>query len=250
MKRLLLGTAMALAMGAGASAADLPPMPGPGPVYSKGPSPMWNWTGCYVGGNIGFGWQNNSAFDDGAFADTGSDTGTGFVGGGQVGCDYQFWGPWVVGIQGMFDGAGVNGSHIYSASSPTDTVGTKTPWFGTFTGRIGYAFMPQTLVYFKGGAAWARNDFSDVDPAAPFSGQASATRSGWTTGVGVEYALQRNWSLFAEYNYLDFGRQNVALTYNCGAGCAAFGFTSPNTFSERNSLQTILVGLNLRFGGY
>jgi outer membrane immunogenic protein len=102
--------------------------------------------------------------------------------------------------------------------------------------------MPQTLLYFKGGAAWARNDFSDADPAAapPFSGQASATRSGWTIGAGVEYALQRNWSLFAEYNYLDFGRQNVALTYNS---------INPYTYSERNSLQTILLGLNFRFGG-
>ena len=242
MKKLLLGTAMVLAMGAGASAADLPPMPGPGPVYSKGPPPMWGWTGCYVGGNIGFGWQNNSAFDPFLFLDTGTDTGTGFVGGGQVGCDYQFASSWVVGIQGMFDGASVSGSHLYSGSA-TETLGTKTPWFGTFTGRIGYAFMPQTLLYFKGGAAWARNDFSDVDPAnaPPFSGQASATRSGWTTGVGVEYALQRNWSLFAEYNYLDFGRQNVALTYNS---------INPYTYSERNSLQTVLVGVNLRFGGF
>src|SRR5580704_4032719 len=233
MKKLLLGTAMALALGAGASAADLPPMPGPGPVYSKGPPPMWGWTGCYVGGNIGFGWQNNSAFDPQLGLDTGTDTGTGFVGGGQVGCDYQFWGGWVVGIQGMFDGASVSGSHLYTGSA-TETLGTKTPWFGTFTGRIGYAFMPQTLVYFKGGAAWARNDFTDVDPlnAPPFAGQASATRSGWTTGVGVEWAFQRNWSLFAEYNYLDFGRQNVALTYNCGAGC---GFANPYTYSERNS---------------
>jgi len=248
MKKLLLGTAMVLAMGAGASAADLPPGPAPVPVYSR---PAWSWTGCYVGGNVGYGWQNNHAFDDVFFTDTGTDTGTGFVGGGQAGCDYQFASNWVVGIQGMFDGAGVNGSHLYLASSPTETLGTKTPWFGTLTGRIGYAFMPQTLLYFKGGAAWARNDFSDVDPAPAtppaFSGQASATRSGWLIGGGAEYAFQRNWSFFVEYNYIDFGSQSTALTYNCGAGC---GFPNPFTYNERNSLQTVLLGLNLRFGGY
>ena len=100
----------------------------------------------------------------------------------------------------------------------------NTDWFATLTGRVGYAIVPQALLYVKGGAAWARATYSDVDPSgttyAPFSGQASATPSGWTIGGGTEYAFRPNWSVFVEYDYIDLGSRNVALTYNCGAGSA------------------------------
>src|SRR5579871_5718946 len=87
MKKLLLGTAMSLAMVAGASAADL---------YTKAPPPP-SWTGCFIGANIGGGWSNNDVasstvsplFFPGGVAIV-SANGSGIVGGGQIGCDYQF----------------------------------------------------------------------------------------------------------------------------------------------------------------
>lgn len=217
-------------------------------------APVSNWTGCYIGGNVGYGWQYNKPYDP-AYPtyDLGSNTGTGVVGGGQVGCDYQLSGDWVVGIQGMFDGAGVNGSYIVPfayAGDNTETMTFKTDWFATLTGRIGYAVLPQALLYFKGGAAWAHTNYSDTDPSGavypPFSGQARSTPSGWTIGGGAEYAFTRNWSVFVEYNYVDLGSRDVALTYNCGGGC---GFANPYTYKETQNLQMVLVGLNYRFGG-
>ncbi len=217
------------------------------------PSPGWG--GCYLGGNFGLGLQYNGVFDP-SYPTTslGSDTGTGIVGGGQVGCDYQFAGNWVVGIQGMFDGTDVNGSHLVPygyAGDNSETMSFKTTWFGTLAGRIGYAFLPAALVYVKAGSAWAHIDYTDADPSGlnypPFVGQAGATVIGWmVVGVGAEYVFRPNWSLFAEYDYMDVGTHNIALTYNCGAGC---GFANPYTFQETHSLQTVLFGLNYRFGG-
>jgi outer membrane immunogenic protein len=253
MKKILVaGIAIAACCGAPALAADLPIN---APVF-KAPvaAPVYSWIGCYIGGNVGYGWQGNKPSDPSFSGDIGSDTGSGVVGGGQVGCDYQFSGSkWVVGIAGMFDGAGVKGSHSVPfayAGDSAETMTFNTDWFATLTGRVGYAVVPQALLYFKGGAAWAHTTYSDVDPSgatyAPFSGQANATPSGWTIGGGTEYAFRPNWSVFVEYDYIDLGSRNVALTYNCGAGC---GFANPYTFRETQNLQTILVGLNYRFGG-
>jgi outer membrane immunogenic protein len=98
MKKLLVaGIAAAAFYGAPALAADLP-VKAPARAYVA-PAPLFSWTGCYIGGNIGVGWKalRSSDPDGDVEADK---TFSGFVGGGQVGCDYQS-GPWAVGIQGM-----------------------------------------------------------------------------------------------------------------------------------------------------
>ena len=140
--------------------------------------------------------------------DGGSHSGSGVVGGGQVGCDYQM-GTWVLGLHGMFDWANMKGSNIYPGNSP-ETLTTKAKWFGTLTGRFGYTVESNTLAYVKGGAAWIRNDYQDVYASA-YDGRASETLSGWTIGGGLEHMLHHNWSVFAEYNYASFeiGRAHV-----------------------------------------
>jgi outer membrane immunogenic protein len=169
-----------------------------------------------------------------------------------MGCDYQFASKWVLGIQGMFDGAGVKGSHIVPfayAETNTDTRVTRADWFGTLTARIGYAVSPQALLYFKGGAAWVKSRYSDADPSGaiyvPFSGHAGATRNGWTVGGGGEYLLQPNWSLFIEYNYVDLGSKNLGFVYTCVGTC---DFANPYHYSQKQNLQAVLIGLNYRFG--
>lgn len=245
---------IALAGVGAASAADLAPR------YAKAP-PMVaaasSWTGCYAGGNIGAGWQHTAVTDvDPSLVgtgDAGADTGTGVVGGGQVGCDYQFAPNWVAGVQGMFDGTNVRGSHFASAiyaGDPFDNFASHANWFGTLTARLGYAVMPQTLFYVKGGVAWLHNDYRDVDSSGlvnpPYVGQASATRTGWTIGGGGEYMFTPNWSVFAEYDYAGFGSKTLAFTYNCGAAC---GFNDPYLYSQKQNFQTVLVGINYRWGG-
>jgi outer membrane immunogenic protein len=246
MRRILL---VAAAVGFSSSftlAADLPARA----VY-KAPvaAPVvYTWTGCYIGGNLGYGWQKNDSWDPSADVSAGSDTGKGVIGGGQVGCDYQFSSKWVIGIQGMFDWARVNGGHTNPfPGNQNDVFGFKSSWFGTLTGRIGYAVMPQTLLYLKGGAAWVHVERTDVDPTYPYSGTASATRPGWTIGAGGAYSMNPHWSVFVEYNYIDIGSHNITVQYTCGGAPCAPAPWFPYTFKDTQNLQTISLGVNYKF---
>src|SRR5437660_6783759 len=108
MKKLLLAGATGVALIAGsANAADLgtrPTYKAPPPVVA--PVPIFTWTGCYLGGHVGGGWGHKDVRDPtgDVFAPPGGvvpiDT-SGFLGGGQVGCDWQFASSWVLGIEGM-----------------------------------------------------------------------------------------------------------------------------------------------------
>src|SRR5215470_18901965 len=67
-----------------ADASRAPPYRAPPP-----PLPFYVWTGLYVGVHVGGGW-----------ADLGvGDTGSGFIGGGQVGYNYQISPQWVLGVE-------------------------------------------------------------------------------------------------------------------------------------------------------
>src|ERR1700674_4174099 len=125
MKKLLLGTAMAMAIVAGAAAADLPvkaPMPAPPPV--------WGWTGCYVGANVGAGFSRIATSDVTTTppTDTGTITNSGIVGGGQVGCDYQFSDHWVVGVEGEFEAGNISCSVIVPGSAPAIPFESRYTW--------------------------------------------------------------------------------------------------------------------------
>lgn len=215
------------------------------------PLPAATWTGCYAGGNIGAGWQRNDPVDPTDPVDLGT-TVAGFIGGGQVGCDYQWSSNLVVGIQGMFDGSDVAGSHIlpfaYSGDS-SEKMTFRTDWIGTLTGRLGYTVLPQALLYFKAGAAWTHTKYTDEDPSGvllpPYVGQVSAIREGWIVGAGLEYAFRPNWSAFLEYDFIGLGSPYLAFNYNCGAAC---GFSNPYFYKETQNLQSVLLGVNYRFG--
>jgi outer membrane immunogenic protein len=227
-----------------ASAADMAPR------YTKAPPPapmvVYNWTGCYIGGNIGGGWarQNQVRIDQigvgPAFADYGTETDSAFIGGGQVGCDYQFAGNWVVGAQGQFDWGNIRGSHILPAF-PTFTMYDKTSFIGTATARLGYLFAPQVLGYVKGGAAWAKSNDYLLQPGGALSESANWSRTGWTVGGGLEWMFAPGWSVFAEYNYMDFGTNSI--TFIAPPPLTPVG----EHVSIAEKVQTALVGVNYKF---
>jgi len=220
-----------------ASAADLPRK---APVYVPPAPPPITWTGCYIGANVGGVFARRSAdFDN--FGSLDSDTNSGFAGGGQIGCDYQFAGGWVFGIRNMFDGSNLSRDRTITFVDGTGgTVNLKNSWFDTLTGRIGYSFTPAWLWYFQGGAAWAKNS-ADVNIAGFNVGSADRTRTGWTVGGGIEWMFAPHWSAFLEGNYMDFGSTNrniVAIGTICDPGCA---------FNTKTTATSILVGVNYRF---
>jgi outer membrane immunogenic protein len=237
MKRILLATVTIAALGsANALAADM----GQRPVY-KAPvmmAPAPTWTGCYIGGNIG------GAFGDASLSGPGgtvSTDGSGFAGGGQIGCDYQFSGGWVVGIRNMFDGTSNKRSGtIAGGPLAGDVVNFNNQWFDTLTARLGYAFQPAWLLYLQGGGAWGHTSTNITAGGAQIA-QTSHTGSGWTIGGGVEWMFAPHWSAFLEGNYMDFGsRDGTAFTAvgTCVPGCA---------FSAKATETTVLIGVNYRF---
>jgi outer membrane immunogenic protein len=240
MKRsLTLLAAAAIGLAASqASAADLPRR-APAPAYIPPPPPAYVWTGCYIGGNLGAAFGRFQVEDT-----TGLDierTNTGFAGGGQIGCDYQT-GAWVFGIRDMFDGTSLNKTRSFSDpffSGDLLTIESKTRWFDTLTGRVGYLFRPDFLFYGQGGAAWAQTDLTFSDGFGVQVGEISRTKTGWTAGTGVEWMFAPHWSVFLEYNFMGFGTFSNAVT--------VCGLVSCPTLSAKASIQDLLVGVNYKF---
>lgn len=236
MKRMLLASvALAVLFPAYqfALAADLPQKPvyiQPTVVIAPAPS----WTGCYVGGNIGADWGRSSAS-----ASTGSSvswTNTGFIGGAQIGCDYQFSGGFVIGARDMLNGTSLNSGATFSGGGAVGyTVNSDISWVNTLTARIGYTVMPNALLYFQGGWAWARANAYANNPGGAQVAQFAGNTSGWTIGGGLEYLIVPHWSAFLEYNYMDFGTSGTAAVAVAGS------------VNLKSDAQTLLVGINYRF---
>lgn len=230
MRRFLLATLSAAAVCAGvsaASSADLRDRP----VFKAPPAGVlpvaYDWTGFYVGGHVGYGWAEKNWRDGfGLFGI--SHHSDGFLGGGQIGFNYQI-GQWVLGLEGDFSWANLKGGTTALGS----TFNTNVDWTATATGRVGYAF-DRWLVYAKGGAAWARDRYSTNFYTIP-AAEVAATRTGWTVGGGVEYAFAPNWSAKLEYNYMDFGNERVSF---------APGFAT----DIDQQVHAVKFGVNYKFG--
>ena len=232
-KLMLIGVALA-ALVAPATAADLRPRPAP--VYKAPvPAPVFSWTGCFIGGHIGGGW----GYKDFELANFGTDLGShtidGIVGGAQVGCDYQA-GPWVIGVQGMFSWSDLDGSNVRPPAGPLVNH-THVPWMTTVTGRIGYTITPATLLYVRGGGAWTRDEFAVTTLAGGAVASVNVERTGWTVGVGIEQSFASYFSVFAEYNYLDFWKHNTT-------------FSNGTVLNINQDVHLLTVGFNLRFSPF
>ena len=112
----------------------------------------------------------------------------------------------MLGIEG--DGSAVNKSgQGFELGRPTWISETQERWFVTARGRLGLTWTDRTLLYVTGGGAWAKIDASEWNTVTPTTTghQESQTRSGWTAGGGIEYALGYGWSVKSEFLYADFG---------------------------------------------
>jgi outer membrane immunogenic protein len=249
-----------------ASAADLPRK---APAYTPPPPPpVFSWTGCYLGGQIGGGWGHKDFSTDrlNFFTDHPGenfrDDISGVLAGGQVGCDWQFAPNWVIGIEGAAAWADIKGSTDVATHDATGTVEAKTDFLASVTGRVGWT-SDRWLLFGKGGVAWARDKYSfrgltdvpgcmgippqiiacAVEPNTPFDFNASETRTGWTVGAGVEWAFLNNWSVKLEYDFYDFGNHQLNFADSTGNNDEVV----PVNIDQR--IQTIKLGVNYRFWG-
>ncbi|GGF56250.1 outer-membrane immunogenic protein [Azorhizobium oxalatiphilum] len=231
MKRILLAALLATAAGAPAMAADLaaryPVKAVVAPVV-----PVFSWTGFYVGGNLGYGGGTNDyAFGTPLTSVTGSANAGGFVGGGQIGYNYQFANNVVLGLETDIQWTGIENN----VSAASLNVSTSLDYFGTVRARLGYA-IDRFLPYVTGGLAYGKTKTSanlayitnDI-----FSG--SSTNTGWTVGGGVEYAVTGNWTFKTEYLYVDLGSNDYT------------SLTTTDAMSVDNAYHVVRAGLNYKF---
>jgi outer membrane immunogenic protein len=239
-KQTIIALAAVAMVASQASAADLPRK---APAYVPPAPPPYVWTGCYLGANIGAA-DAHIDVTDVTSGFSGSRSVTGFAGGGQIGCDYQFYNSWVVGIRNMFDGVDINNSRSFAdpffASTGLGTINTKVNWFDALTGRLGYLVAPNWLIYGQGGAAWTKATATAFNGAGAEIGSISGnSRTGWTAGGGVEWMFVPHWSLFLEYNYMGFGTRSSSFIV-CGA-------TTCPILSAKANIQNVLWGVNYKF---
>ncbi|MGA8170743.1 MAG: outer membrane beta-barrel protein [Methylocystis sp.] len=290
MKKLLATTAFALLFGAGAAfAADLPSRK-EAPVYVPPPPPPM-WTGFYVGLNAGgtFGGSDQvtvaggglGAFGTAAQIASANGVGaaaaggvipvsnSGFVGGGQVGYNWQF-NSFVLGIEADIQGiAGSNSTSSVASAVPLSaplgaysafgavSAQQSLDYLGTVRGRVGFLFTPTLLVYGTGGLAYGGanlNTSGFASEGSPIGGSAFAgstysdTLVGWTAGGGLEWMFSRNWSAKVEYLYYDLGCLTstpalAPITAGNGAVIGAIGQQA----SARFDGHIVRAGINYHF---
>ncbi len=236
--------ALFAAASSSAFAADIavkaPPMMAPVPV-------VYNWTGFYIGGNFGGAWETGTLTDS-FFGRSFDRTRSGIIGGGQVGYNWQFASPWVIGVEAMFDGADIRSDT--AAVSVFDTTfvpvglpavlqgSSKVDWITTVAARLGWA-ANNWLFYAKGGGGWVHETatLTELVPSIPasFSVSTSDTRGGWLVGAGIEYGITPNWTVRVEYDHL--GLDNVTRT----------GFFVGDTVTLSRHFDMVTAGLNFKF---
>jgi outer membrane immunogenic protein len=262
MRKLLLASS-ALVFAGPAFAADLPArMPvKAAPVVAAVP---FTWTGCYVGGHVGAGWDRTGFSDPGNLspgflgppsiqqslfpvgATIGVNSPAGVVGGVQAGCDYQLASNWVVGVGGNFAGSDIHGfandPFFVGKNGGPVPIRTRTNEIASLTGRVGYSW-DHFLLYGKGGGAWAHNNYSILNLNCALFATCNLTgstdRTGWTAGVGLEWAFADHWSALVEYDHYGFGSKGVTF------------FDPVNVltrvYNVKQDVDVVKVGINYRF---
>ncbi|WP_158537649.1 outer membrane beta-barrel protein [Bradyrhizobium sp. MOS003] len=253
------------------------------PAYA-GEAPAHNWTGVYIGANIGGGWASNGVgyapndpqasnlfFAGGKPAAASFDL-SGVLGGVQLGYNHQLGSAWLIGVEADFEESGVSGSGSTSGVfAPYYTAPFNAPvqqgieWFGTVRARLGFLPTSNLLAYGTAGFAYGRvgqrgswdtnTPFAfgggaydvncfGVNPSC-FAGSSSKVATGWTAGAGLEYAVLRDWTLRAEYLHVSLaGGSTTETVLGDTAGALPSSF---NAAFGRVSLNTARIGLSHQF---
>jgi outer membrane immunogenic protein len=238
-----------------------------------------DWTGLYLGAHAGYGWADwdgglhttagcpSACPDDAGYTDpfhTLSDEG--FLGGAQVGYNWQAPSRVVLGVEADITWADIDATGTFDTDKYTAVWSKKhdlsLDYFGTARVRVGYAAGP-LMPYVTGGLAWGKakgdiavayHDTGDVnDPPYGISGASvEENHFGWTIGGGFEWALTSNLSFKAEYLHVDLGEEKYNFT-----GGTVFNIAGPapspavpfdtDSFKSELTLDVVRGGLNYKF---
>lgn len=223
----------------------------------------YDWTGPYVGVNIGQG--RNADFDLDALLQIDGDSnffpealhgrdfptlrvfdGDGLIAGVQGGYNVQM-DSFVFGLEADIQYSDIE-KDIAIPNAPggaddnpdgfTD-LNFNIDYYSTLRGRAGFAW-DRFMVYATAGGAFGNVDFDRNYRvgSSEITASASNTRFGWTYGGGVEFAVSEFWTVRGEYMKVDLGSDTFNTTYSDGT----VGLATIDT-----EFDVIRAGVNLRF---
>ena len=186
MKKILIATVGVLGLAATTAPASAADMRIKAPVYKAPIVDPWNWSGFYVGLNVGYSWgrsasdaslRNNTTSALLFTAGPGFDL-DGWIGGGQIGYNWQV-ATWVFGLEADLQASGQKGgtsivcgvlicnplADTFDTNTVRATLDQRLAWFGTVRARLGATLAPTVLAYVTGGLAYGR-----IDSDGTFSG--------------------------------------------------------------------------------
>jgi outer membrane immunogenic protein len=240
MKATMLGGAAASLLTISAFAADLGiPSASPQVVI-----PPFTWTSCYAGVHAGGGWGKKDLTDTvailsglvpGGFASASVDV-SGYMLGGQIGCDYQFAPSWVVGIEGAASGGNIGNTTTVAVPGDNASFKATTDFLASVTGRIGYV-LDRWMLFGKGGVALVGDRYHLTDTLQTYAFDGTEDRLGWTGGAGIEWAFTPEWSVKLEYDYYAFGQRSVLFVDSTIAMTNA-------SVNIKQDIQVVTLGFN------
>lgn len=205
-----------------------------------------NWSGFYAGGQVGASASHINYGGPPAIPDP-------FFGGT---CDCEFshftqplagvhggynWlsGRFLIGLEGDLNAKFGSGFKIDDMLRPTSS------WDGSVRARLGFTPTARSLFYATAG--WAFGDFKTpqsgaqertgggtTGPSEPAEEHIGGSRSGWTVGAGLEYAVERNWTTRLDYRYTDYGSKTVSSIVE--------------TFPSKLTDNRVSIGVSYLFG--
>jgi outer membrane immunogenic protein len=268
-KKLIVSAAVAISAIAGIGAASGADLPVKAPYVKAPVAIVYDWTGFYVGANLGwsFGRSSTDYLVAGLPFGSTSQNMDGILGGLQAGYNWQN-GRGVFGLEADIQATAQKGSSNlidfipgipcinqdgpFTPCRPGTGIPAitglinhqnKLPWFGTFRGRVGFTPAERWLIYATGGLAYGEMDTVDSLTIGG-TGVALSTntiRWGWTVGAGVEAAIRDGWTAKLEYLYIDFGNVTDTLV-----GIAPI---TPIATRSHVTDNIVRVGVNYRWGG-
>jgi outer membrane immunogenic protein len=238
--------------------------PAAGPACAQ--TAPFDWTGFYVGLNGGFGGDEfkypasgsfTSGSSSGSIAGEGHITSSGVLGGAQAGYDYLTSTNWLFGVEADIAASGIKGEIGASGSAAGSLAGTASlsasseiRYLGTVRGRAGHVW-ERILAYATAGFAYgdvrSGLDLNIVPVSAPVTAVSvsrTASHTGWTVGVGAEYALNDRLTFRTEYLYVDLGESGLIDT-----PFSLLGISGNADVKVSATANILRVGLNYKLGG-
>jgi outer membrane immunogenic protein len=216
MKKLLLAGVAAMALAFGAQAADLG-VPR-GAVAGVVVAPVFSWTGFYVGGDIGYWTSSTTVLLPALAGTTTSPNPNGIKLGGHIGYRHQFSNSLVLGVEGDLSWLGGSNREATLPGFAPNVFRLRATWDGSIRGTAGFA-IDRALIYATGGVAFIQTNGCGANPpgtACVAGTQFGSTRTGWTVGAGLAYAVTPNVAIRGEYLYANYGTLNYVTPVSAG----------------------------------